>query len=374
MSIHINEKRKQYFICYKVTQDDGKQKTITITNANWKTNLVGKKYMQSIEQEEVEKDKKKRKLRIKRKDGSTVTLEELRYDFISYQYNHLKEITAYRKEKVFDKYIYSYFKLGKPLDEVFTIQTVNGFISKLSKIENIQKNTLNQAIGLLKETFEFAMKMEYIPFELGNKLSLLLNPLARTDEIKKDKIKVWTKEELDIFFNSYDKEDKFFYLFDLVYKGALRIGEALALKWEDLDVQNNRINIYKTLADNMKISTPKTKSSNNYVYLPTSCIKNLLTLKEMLCASDDDYMFFSSKLPISKQTAYDKFVQKVSELKLTPLTPHGLRHSCATTMIYNNIPIQDISHHLRHQDIGVTLRTYVHWLPNNMQQKLDDIF
>ena len=66
MSIHINEKRKQYFICYKVTQDDGKQKTITITNANWKTNLVGKKYMQSIEQEEVEKDKKKRKLRIKR--------------------------------------------------------------------------------------------------------------------------------------------------------------------------------------------------------------------------------------------------------------------------------------------------------------------
>ena len=124
----------------------------------------------------------------------------------------------------------------------------------------------------------------------------------------------------------------------------------------------------------MKISTPKTKSSNNYVYLPTSCIKNLLTLKEMLCASDDDYMFFSSKLPISKQTAYDKFVQKVSELKLTPLTPHGLRHSCATTMIYNNIPIQDISHHLRHQDIGVTLRTYVHWLPNNMQQKLDDIF
>ena len=55
MSIHVNQKRKQYFICYKATLDDGIQKTITITNAKWKTNLVGKKYMEGIEQEEIEK-------------------------------------------------------------------------------------------------------------------------------------------------------------------------------------------------------------------------------------------------------------------------------------------------------------------------------
>ena len=375
MSIHVNQKRKQYFICYKATSEDGTQKTITITNKDWKTNLVGKKYMQSIEQDEIEKDRKKRKLRVKRKDGSIITLEELRYDYIIYVNNRVKERTAYYKEKRFDHFIYSYFKSNKSLEETFTIQTINGFINSLSLNKELKTVSKNMAISMLKETLEFAMRMEYMVYELGNKLIALLQPLANQDEIIEDEcIKVWTKEELNIFFNSFEETDKYKYLFELIYKGALRLGEALALKWEDLDTENYRINVYKTLGVHGKITSTKTSSSKNYVYLPKSCVNNLLKLKELTCANDNDFMFFGKKNPISSVTARTYFYTKIEQLNLTKITPHGLRHSCATHLLYNGMSAMDVSRHLRHKNVGITMSTYAHFLPNNMQNQIENIF
>lgn len=374
MSICINTKRKQYFICYKITLEDGKQKTMTITNANWKTNLVGKKYMQSIEEEEIEKDKKKRKLRVKKKDGSLATLEDVLYDYIVYQYNYVKKTTAYQKECKIKKHISSFFKTDKPVCEALTISTINNFVRNLSSNTELTKSSCNMIITLLKGIIQYGMKIENIPYEYGNKLLLHLDPLTEKNEIEEEKIKVLNEEELKIFFNSFSPDDKYYYLFDLLYKGALRIGECLALQWKDLDVENKRIYVYKSYSVLAEITTTKSKSSKDYVYLPKSCIDNLLKLKEMTYANDDDYMFFARKKPISRKVVTNKLKAMLSKLDIPKISLHGFRHSCATTMIYKGVQIQDISHHLRHKDIGVTLRTYVHWLPNNMQKQLDEIF
>lgn len=376
MSIHVNQKRKQYFICYKATLEDGSQKTITITNANWKTTSVGKKYMQSIEQDEIEKDRKKRKLRIKRKSGDIITLDDLRHDYIIHINNKSKERTAYIKEKHFDHYIYKFFKIGKPIDEVFTIQTINSFINYVSSNKDLKTNSKNKIIAILRECLEFATRMEYMSYELGNKLSTLLIPLANQDEvIEDDQIKVWTKEELDTFMNHFKENDKNKYLYELLYKGGLRLGEALALKWEDLDTVNYRINIYKTLGVKLNITTTKTSSSKSYVYLPKSCVNNLLKLKnELLCANDSDYMFFGKSKPVNPCSIRNQFDKLIEELNLPRITPHGLRHTCATHMLYKGMTIMDVSRHLRHKNVAVTMSTYAHFLPNNMQNQLENIF
>ena len=376
MSIHVNQKRKQYFICYKVVDEEGKQKTITITNAEWKTNLVGKKYMLSIEEDEIDKDKKKRKLHIKRKNGSVITLEELRYDYFIFLNNKNKERTAYIKQNRFDHHIYSYFKLNKPLEETFTIQTINSFINNLSLNKEIKTETKNRVLTLLKEVLEYSMRVEYMTYELGNKLINLLIPLADHDEVENDDhIKVWTEEEIKIFFNSLDDNDKYKYLFELLYKGALRLGEALALKWEDLDVANCRINVYKTLGIHQHLTSTKTSASRNYVYLPKSCINNLLKLKnELLLANDSDLMFFARKNPCDISAVRQYFNRRVEEAKLPKITPHGLRHTCATHMLYKGMSPMDVSRHLRHKNVGITMSTYAHFLPNNMQNQLENIF
>ena len=135
-----------------------------------------------------------------------------------------------------------------------------------------------------------------------------------------------------------------------------------------------RIHVYKTADQTGEITPPKTKASSDYVYLPKSCVENLLKLKEMLCAEEDEFMFFGGNRPYIKAGINKKMEKIIKENGLPALTPHGLRHSCATTMIYKGVSIQDVSHHLRHRDIGITLNTYVHWLPKNMQKTLEEVF
>lgn len=118
------------------------------------------------------------------------------------------------------------------------------------------------------------------------------NPLERVimpkrEKSNKEAIKVYSKVELKRLFNylnskegSYRSDyDKTLMRF-MIYSG-IRISEALALNWNDIDFQNNNVNIDKTLSQTKHgyiISDPKTNSSSAKLTLDDTTIK---TLKKM---------------------------------------------------------------------------------------------
>ncbi|WP_236611107.1 tyrosine-type recombinase/integrase [Halalkalibacterium ligniniphilum] len=74
-------------------------------------------------------------------------------------------------------------------------------------------------------------------------------------------------------------------------------------------------------------------------------------------------VFFSpsSKYKVISNTAANKLLRKVlTELKIEPITIHGLRHTHASVLLYKKVSIYYVSERLGHGDIETTLKEYTH--------------
>lgn len=98
-------------------------------------------------------------------------------------------------------------------------------------------------------------------------------------------VKHFSKEQLDAFLKNtkpvknakYKESMQYTALFTLIARTGLRIGEALALTWEDVDLEKRTLTVNKTLVyplnSNPYISTLKSKTSNRTIELDEPTVK-----------------------------------------------------------------------------------------------------
>ncbi|GIN62523.1 hypothetical protein J27TS8_25160 [Robertmurraya siralis] len=69
----------------------------------------------------------------------------------------------------------------------------------------------------------------------------------------------------------------------------------------------------------------------------------------------------TSKYKVNSNTNANKLLKKIlTELEIDPITMHGLRHTHASVLLYENVSTYYISERLGHEDIDTTLREYTH--------------
>jgi integrase len=103
---------------------------------------------------------------------------------------------------------------------------------------------------------------------------------------KNDKVSFFTNEQLNAFLSAtktpmkgakYQASIQYTALFTLLARTGIRIGEALALTWDDIDFENKTLTVNKTLVYPLNstpyLSTPKSKSSDRVVKLDDSTTK-----------------------------------------------------------------------------------------------------
>lgn len=372
MSVCYNKLRKKYFICYDYKMPDGSFKTMSIYNKEW-TKERGKKFVQAIEQEEIAKDIKKRKLFIH--TGPDIIFEELFEMYMTDVNLHFAEQTAYNKRLGIQKYFINEGILHKKLNDVFTVANIERFKARITT-SGYQHHCINNIMRYIKDLMTFASEREYITYELCKKLSNLLKPISNKttyNENNETKIKFWTNEEWDKFYLSFKEDDYWRLFFEVSYKAGLRIGEAIGLKFSDLNINNNSIFIRRAILLNGEISSPKNKSSIAPVSIPKSLVEKLLKLKEVSCATDDDFIFFAWKR-VSRSSIRNQLNQHIKLSGVPLITPHGLRHSCASRMINMRLSPLIVSKHLRHASVKETLDTYSHLFPSETEDIIEKIF
>ena len=146
---------------------------------------------------------------------------------------------------------------------------------------------------------------------------------------------------------------------------GLRRGELLALRWEDLDVQNRTLSINKSVArqdGKLVISTPKTPNSIRTVLLPTDTVKLLVEEHEKHPANP--YLFPS---PRTGET-WDPDGFRRLHVRF-----HDMRHTFATLSLKSGVDVRTLSETLGHFSAGFTLSTYVHSTPGMKQSAADAI-
>jgi integrase len=172
--------------------------------------------------------------------------------------------------------------------------------------------------------------------------------------------------------------DRFEALYILAVTTGMRQGELLALRWQDVDVQNATISVGRTLTRNggrVAIGEPKTKKSRRSIRLTPQAVKALgehlkRQLRDIELLGDhykDQGLVFTTNTgaPINPSNLRRRsFAPLLERAKLPHFRFHDLRHTCATLLFARGTHPKYVQELLGHANIAITLDTYSHVIPS----------
>ena len=215
-------------------------------------------------------------------------------------------------------------------------------------------------------------------YDLNNNVASVVGNFKNYDI--KSKGNIWTIEEFNQFI-SYVDNVVYKTLFNLLFFTGLRVGEALALKFSDIDFENSTISINKTATrflNENRITTPKTFSSNRIIVINSQLKRELLDLKryymdlyfEYNDSKYNEYYVFGAKKLIARTTLTTNKNMYCKLAGVQQIKMHEFRHSHACLLFKNNVPIDEISYRLGHSSITMTMDVYLKYLPNKEKNVL----
>lgn len=203
------------------------------------------------------------------------------------------------------------------------------------------------------------------------------NPARMVGNIKSKKVKVdfWTLEEFQRVISLLYKGDYYehylFICFWLLFTTGLRIGEAAALQWEDIDFESGIISVTKTLyyksMNEYTFVDPKTSASIRTVVIDKDTIRELKDWMEVQkkVLKDCNFVLSYSGIPTSKHTL-PRALEKLAGLAgVHRIKIHALRHSHVALLISMGVNPLIVKDRLGHEKIQTTLGTYGHLYPNS---------
>ncbi|MFJ7950382.1 tyrosine-type recombinase/integrase [Lysinibacillus sp. NPDC096418] len=162
---------------------------------------------------------------------------------------------------------------------------------------------------------------------------------------------------------------------------GIRRGEALALKWKNVDLSDGTITIEGT-RDRNGHRTPKTKNSYRTIAIDDPLIKILkkyrlwcleILLEDGEQLQKDDYVFISSQTrePYADNSLFYAF-KRLSEKMGTTVKPHTLRHTHASILLYSGEDVATVAERLGNTP-KVIWETYAHVIEDD-KKKVTDVF
>jgi integrase len=166
-------------------------------------------------------------------------------------------------------------------------------------------------------------------------------------------------------------------LYVLAVTTGMRQGELLALRWQDVDLENATISVRRTLTRDggrVTIGEPKTRKSRRLIRLTsqaTGVLRRHLErqLWEMQMVGDgyvDRGLVFtaSTGAPVNPSNLRQRsFVRLLTKAGLPHVRFHDLRHTCATLLLSKGTHPKFVQELLGHATVAITLDTYSHVVP-----------
>lgn len=241
----------------------------------------------------------------------------------------------------------------------------------------------NHYLSVINRIFKYAVLMDVLN---SNPFDKVIKPKSRQTQRKGNFL---TKEELKEFLKLAQTTtlSYFFPLVHLMSYTGLRQGEALALKWSDIDFENKKITVNKTAArikEKQTLQTPKTKNSKRVISIDPATLSILKSWKKDQIKiyfkngkhfeGDENFIFTNQRgewVHIHNFIRY--FKRFIADHKLKPITPHGLRHTHASLLFSAGVEPKNISDRLGHSTVQITLDLYTHITEEQRSDTVDKL-
>jgi integrase len=210
---------------------------------------------------------------------------------------------------------------------------------------------------------------------------LARNPADAADpprrSVERTEIKAWDAPTLRGFLDACrSADDPHYALWVFLATTGLRRGEALGLRWREVDLDAGRARITHTLGSiswRVVAGQPKTAAGRRPIALDPITVgvlrdhrRRMLEQRLLVGAGfvDQDFVFCEPDgSPLHPERVYQAFKRRVRRHELPYLSPHGLRHTWATIALAHGVHPRVVQERLGHAHISVTLQTYSHVQP-----------
>ena len=247
-----------------------------------------------------------------------------------------------------------------PLDiQKFLIYLRTEYRTKQGK--PVSDKTVRHSYCVLVLIFGFAEEQELIQ----------KNPMDKVDcpKLAKKKVDAFSADEAKEFLNLLPGCDlDFRCMMYLLLTTGLRRGELMGLQWRDFDFQNLTLEVSRNITYSPErgnvVDTPKTENSVRTIPLLPFVANQLLEYRaqEHSQSSETAFVFPSDRgdnVPRTPNAVTHRVKRFMKANGLPDMSPHDLRHSCATLLLDNGADIKSVQEILGHTNASTTLNFYV---------------
>lgn len=235
-------------------------------------------------------------------------------------------------------------------------EIVNGMVDS-----GLAYSTIRHTVTIIKQAVRAASKQG-----LCHKIDF--SCLTVTSHKQERRVTALTPDE-QVRFLSHIQDSFYGDLFYFLMLTGLRVGEALALTWDDVDVRSRSIKVNKTLYRG-QIQAPKSKSSIRDIPLGDDIF---LVLMRHYTASRGLIWRNTLNCAVSYRSLLDSFKRYLNLCGLPDYGLHTLRHTYATNALTAGVNVKVLSEILGHTNISITLGIYTDVRADHKMQASEQI-
>ena len=220
---------------------------------------------------------------------------------------------------------------------------------------------------------------------------ILRNPAAHANKpkVRQEEIEPFDAQQAQAFLEAA-RGDRFETLYVLCIMAGLRQGEALGLKWTDIDLDAGRLRVNRQLqrirrngekSGKLEFSEPK-NASRRTVGLPQRSVEALKIHRKhqledrVLAGSEwqEHRLVFTNRIggPLEAQNVVNRhFKPLLQRAGLPDIRFHDLRHSCLSLLAQRGEPIRDLQALAGHATAAFTLQRYTHHYDSSAKRTAD---
>ena len=367
---HLQEKNGMFYVVLNYRDENGKRKTPWIsTNLPVKGNKKrAENFMMDVRRNFVPPNVQRIEEREAMQKGDILFTDFL-LKWLRVAKSTVKLTTYASYEMMATRIIIPYFEILNIKLKELTTEDIQNFCS--AQLERVSANTVIHYHAVIHRALKYAVKIKTIQS----------NPAVNVERPRKEKFigSFYDKKEINTLFDIIQGHPLEVAIKLAAFYG-LRREEIIGLKWTAIDFENNTLTIQHTVTEcnldgkhiEVASDTAKTDSSLRTMPLVTNFREMLLAKKEKqehyrklcgrsYCKEYLDYIFVNEMGERWKpRYLSDGFKRILEQNGLRRIRFHDLRHTCASLLLANNVPMKKIQEWLGHSDFSTTANIYAH--------------